>query len=178
MTGMILWLLRLIALSAPSDAPYYARQDIAQAVIDATGGDPEPIAELVALGAKEGHFNPEAVSTDWAGHAFGVWQLHESNFGWLHITQEEACDPYTSAPVALRLVRKSFEVCARRPWEERLGWYAAGGPTCNVEEGLEDSRIRLALALRLLQRMPPPTVFYDYREHLTKRSTQINMWDR
>ena len=63
--------------------------------------------------------------------------------------------PSVAASVAVEMVAKSHRVCAGRPYEEQLGWYASGGPGCSVPEGLEASRNRLRLAERLLEARPP-----------------------
>jgi hypothetical protein len=168
MTGMLAWLAAIILIAAPPDAPRDHLGDVAVAVLDATGGDPLESAELVALGAREGHFDPWAVSRDYAGRAVGIWQVHETNFGWLHVDALDVVDPFTAAPIALRLVRESFRVCRARPLEERLVWYAVGGPACDAPEGIRDSRNRMGLALRLLRERPPPTVFLEVPETLRK----------
>lgn len=43
---------------------------------------------------------------------------------------EELLDVASAAPIALRLLHTSFKMCANRPSEERMAWYAGGGKTC------------------------------------------------
>ena len=162
------WLLHLMLLCAPADAPLWRFDEIADAIHDASEGDAEHAAVLVALAAREGHFNPDAVAADHAGYSWGLYQIHESNFGWLGITWDDATSALSSSPIALRLVEESRRVCRARPEEERLAWYAAGGPTCDVPEGLADSRNRVALEKWLLRTSPAPTHFVESAETLRK----------
>jgi hypothetical protein len=52
-----------------------------------------------------------------------------------------------TAETSLRLMHKSFEICEKRPFDERLAWYAAGGAGC--DRRLELSRSRMHAAARL-----------------------------
>lgn len=159
---MLSWIISLMMLCAPMDAPLGRFPEVARAIHEASHGDPEKISILVALGAREGHFNPDAVATDWTPYpSYGLFQISSSNFGWLGITRKEATSAHDSAPIALRLIEKSFWVCSEHPREEKLAWFAGGGPSCEIEEAIRDSRNRMALADYLLRVRPAPVHFFE-----------------
>jgi hypothetical protein len=175
------WILALIALCAPPDAARDRFDEIAGAIDDWAEGDTTLAAELVALAARESHFRPDAVGPDHLGEGYGLFQFHSSNLGVFRIGTH-AVITKTSAPlfrpafateVAALMVKESHRVCAGRPPEDRLGWYASGGGGCSVPEGLAASRNRTALAAWLLATRPPPPVFYVSRavDVVPKRAT-------
>jgi hypothetical protein len=120
-------------------------------------GDPSAMAaELAVLAATEGHFQATATATDRFGQSFGLWQIHETTLtGYLHVDPLVAEDPERAALLAAWLVRKSHEVCAGRPAADRLSWFASGGPTCSVPEGLAASRRRTGFVAWVLKAHPP-----------------------
>jgi hypothetical protein len=60
-----------------------------------------------------------------------MFQISETNFSTLGVTALSLKDSFPlCARTALRMLRTSMSVCAARPFEERLSWYAAGGPSC------------------------------------------------
>ena len=120
-------------------------------------GDPSAMAaELAVLAATEGHFEAGAVASDRYGQSFGVWQIHETTLtGYLHASQADAEDPARAAVLAAWLIRKSHEVCRGRVAEEQLTWFASGGPTCTVPEGLAASRRRVGFVAWVLKAYPP-----------------------
>ena len=162
---MTFWILALIHLCAPADAATDRFQEIAEAIDDAAAGDAGLAAELVALAARESHFRPDAVATDRFGESYGLFQYHSSNMGVFRVgpkaivvkTAAPLFDPHFAAEAAAAMIAESHRVCARRPPEERLGWYASGGNGCGVPEGLAASRNREALAAWLAVRAPVPT---------------------
>lgn len=159
------WILALIALCARPDSKPETFAEVARAIDDAAYLLPLPegrarmVLELVALAAREGHLDPFAVGHDAFGASYGLFQIHETTLGYLGATVEDAMDPARAAVLAARLVFKSHNVCRARAREECLGWYASGGPTCDVAEGLDASRNRVALADALLARAPPPRIW-------------------
>jgi len=106
----------------------------------------EMAVELSVLAATEGHLRADAVGVDFYGTSMGAWQIHETTLGYLGATREDTFDLEVAARLAAKLVKKSHEVCRARAWEERLAWFASGGPTCSVTEGLAASRRRMRLA--------------------------------
>lgn len=176
------WLLAIIVLAAPPDAPHRYFEAVASAVEDAVQFEPageqvEDAAVLVALAARESRFNPWAVARDQFGASYGLFQIHETSLrGWmgddgglgLGRLIARAFVPLDAAVVALTMVQKSRAVCRGRPWEEQLAWYASGGPTCDVPEGLAASRNRMGLARRLLAAQPAPTSFVEMTRPIAK----------
>lgn len=130
---VLLWMLSLV----PSSPWIDSYEETAQAIDDACEGDVRCGAVLTAIAYHESRFNPEAVGD--RGQSVGVWQLSRS---W---RPEPGVDRH--ARLARGLVSRSFRICAARPMEERLGWFAAGRDGCGRPAS---SRIRMNLAKRLL----------------------------
>jgi Transglycosylase SLT domain len=152
---MIPWILALIQLCAPVDAPRDRFIEVAEAIDDAADGDVELVRVLVALAARESHFIPDALGWDAFGESYGLWQLHESNLPNFGLEPEQVFIPKIASKWASLMIQQSQDICRNRPREDQLGWYASGGPTCDVPEGLEASRNRMKLADWLLQKRPP-----------------------
>lgn len=152
-------LMAIIVLSAPPDAPRgefdHVARGIERAVVESGTYDEDIVYELVSLGAREGHFDPRAVGHDSYGESYGLFQIHASNLAGLGVSKEMLFDPYVASLIAIDMLRMSHRVCAARPRADRLGWYASGGPTCDVPAGLRASRNRMALADRLRAACPP-----------------------
>ena len=96
------------------------------------------IALDVALSWFESRFDPNAVGD--GGKSRGLYQIQFSG-------ESESVTHQTIR--ANRMIRESFRVCWARPLEERLGWYASGGPNCSREGGLKASRHRMMKAKKL-----------------------------
>jgi hypothetical protein len=126
------------------------------------GGAAETARELAVLAATEGHLDCRAVARDRFGESYGCFQLHETTLRWLGARPEDAFDPWRSAELAARLVRKSHGVCGTRPPEHALAWYASGGPRCETAEGLAASERRMRYAVRL--RLERPERWIDFAE--------------
>ena len=119
--------------------------------------------ELAVLFATEGHFDPRAVGRDQFGKSYGGWQVHETTLR-VYASRDPLLDALSdeelrfdvrwSALLAADLVVESRRVCWSHPPEERLAWYASGGPGCSVPEGLEASRRRMGIARRLAEEHP------------------------
>lgn len=151
-----MWILSLMvaaSLLEPLPASFRGHYpEIAQAIADAAEATPLPGkdgkshmgAVLVALAWHESRFRPDLKLEGDAGASLGPWQLSK---GW-----HAPSDLEGQAMFAARLVRQSWSVCRDRPIDERLGWYAYGRRGC--EHRWETSRIRMALAKRLLAKYP------------------------
>lgn len=162
---MVSWIFRcLVTLSAilyPHEGIRIPR-DLAEAIDAAAHDQPLPgddgveemARELVVLAGTEGHFSGNAEGPDGFGTALGAWQIHETTLLWLHRRPEDAKDFRSGALIAAELVARSHKVCRRREPLEALGWYASGGPSCDVPEGLAASERRMRLALRLRRAIP------------------------
>ena len=126
----------------------------------------EMAAEMIVLALTEGHLDARAVGVDGFGSSYGAWQIHETTLEyalrkWVPQPQyllstpiDIALDARPAGVLAAHLIRESHLVCARRPIDERLAWYASGGPTCDVTEGLTASRRRMRLVRRMLHEHP------------------------
>lgn len=97
------------------------------------------VALDVALAWFESRFDPNA-SGD-GGKSRGLYQVQFSG-------EPESVVQQTIR--ANRMIRDSFRVCWARPLEERLGWYASGGPNCLREGGIRASRHRMGKAKMML----------------------------
>jgi len=157
---MVPWILRclhVLALSLYPTTPEPPLDETARAIdvaahqvpLDGDDGVVEMARELAVLAATEGHLRPDAVARDRFGESYGLFQLHETTLRWLRRPKEDAFDPVTAALIAAVLIRKSHAVCAKAGKGAELGWYASGGPTCSVPEGLAASARRMRLAASL-----------------------------
>jgi hypothetical protein len=147
---MIDWVLAMLFTLQP-EAPWTDTYfETAQAIVDASEESPlfkgedgpqRTAAVLVSLAWFESRFDQEALGDH--GRSCGLFQIQPRTSG---KTCEELQDADTAAREAIRLIRESFRVCARRPFSERLAWYAGGG---SCSRGLRASRHRLGLARRI-----------------------------
>lgn len=80
-----------------------------------------------------------------------LMQVNETNLAGLRATRADLLgDVSRCVSAGAALLRQSYAVCARRPPEERLAWYAGGGPSCpSSSDAVRKSRHRVALAARL-----------------------------
>jgi hypothetical protein len=146
---VLVWMVRLQNPNDPAlhITPEWAASYPATAQEIADAAEANPIAGSVRMTAavltvfafQESRFELDPCERDPrydcdGGASLGRWQTWR---GW--------GDP--TAETALRVMHKSFEVCAKHPFAERLAWYAAGGKDC--ERRLELSRSRMLAAKRL-----------------------------
>lgn len=153
MTPFVAWVLSLMIAMQPH-APWSSTYPAtAQAIADVVTAE-EPLfagsdgrertaAVLVSLAWFESTFKPGAVGDH--GRSHGLYQVQGKG---------ELTDPVEATRAALAMVRASFRVCRARPVNEWLGWYAGGGPDCT--RGLRESRHRMARALWIFAKHPPP----------------------
>jgi hypothetical protein len=147
---VLVWMVRLQNPSDPSlhISPAWAASypETAQQIADAAErdplfGDPRMTASVLTVFAfRESRFDASPCARDprWdcdGGASLGIWQTWR---GWGEPVAE----------TALRVMHKSFEVCARYPFAERLSWYAAGSKG-GCEARRELSRSRMLAAKRL-----------------------------
>lgn len=147
---VLVWMVRLQNPNDPNlhITPEWAASypETAQEIADAAEADPiakDPrltAATLTYFAFKESNFLADPCHRDarWncdAGASLGKWQTWR---GW--------GDP--TAETALKVMHKSFEVCAKYPFAERLSWYAAGNKGgCESRRELSRSRLLAAKAL-------------------------------
>lgn len=147
------WVRTLMMKSEPR-APwidtYQASAEVIAAVSDelpvyaGEEGPEKTAALLVSIGWFESHFRPDAKGdcdqvhpvtrmcvTGSRAHSFCMFQIHETNFASLKVTEAEVQgDLRICTRSALRLVRNSFRTCASKPHENRLDQYTTGGSGC------------------------------------------------
>jgi hypothetical protein len=133
-------------ISLQPDAPWRDTYDVtAQAIERAANGTLEGEAELVALAWFESRFQPDAEGD--SKSSFGLYQIAPGTCG---CSKDELINPESASRIAVRLIKVSRSICRDYPNEERLGWYAQGGNTCDSERGRRLSAHRIAKAKRLI----------------------------
>ncbi len=150
------WVLALM-LKAQPHAPWSnTYESTAEAIAKAAemypsfGGDDGPArtaAWLVSLGFFEGALKQDAVGDchekndkgmclpGAVPHSFCMFQINETNHQYLGVTKNDLLtDINVCAQSAAKLMQQSFRMCKASPLEERLRWYAGGGPVCTENE--------------------------------------------
>lgn len=154
-TKLVTWVLSMMTFLAPPESVPWrdtyeatARGIVQGAqevpVFDGPDGVERTIALDVALAFFESTFRFDAVGDH--GQAKSLYQVHGA----------PPTDPREATTTANRIIRASFRACAAHPLDERLAWYASGGPTCTREGGVRASKHRVGLAMRLFKKFPPP----------------------
>lgn len=152
---MTAWILAIMIAMQPT-APWRSTYEATARAITDVVTEQEPLFAgdlgrertavlLVSVAWFESTFKPGAVGDKGASH--GLYQVQGHG---------DLTDPHDATRAALGMMRASFRVCRERPIVEALGWYAAGGNDC--DRGLRESRHRVARALWLFRRYPPPGV--------------------
>lgn len=143
----LIWVLSLMVKlqpNAPWKDNYY---HVAQGILDGATAEPiftgqygfqRTVALDVSLAWFESRFDFRAIGDK--GRSWGLFQFQGKG------KPEEIKE---QVEIANRLIRQSFAVCKGKEWDEKLGWYAAGGPDC--ERGLRESRHRMRVAKILFQ---------------------------
>jgi hypothetical protein len=164
---MHLWILSLM-LGLQPRAPWLATyEDTAKAIAQVvaaetplfTGdrGREKTAAVMVALAWAESRFNPVAVGDH--GLSVGLFQMSGANLpspeGYRRA--DILGHPIAASEVALHMLRQSFAICAARPLNERIAWYASGDSYC--QRGQSESRYRINLGMRAFAKYPPPATY-------------------
>jgi hypothetical protein len=151
------WVLALMikAEPAPTWRPTYERT--AAAIVRAASADPlfegdqgaeKTAALLVGLGWFESALRPDAegdctlegrvapcTTKGAVPHSHCLLQINDSNLAGLGTTRDELLtDVDVCVASGLRMMHRSFQICRAAPLEERLSWYASGGPECPTNE--------------------------------------------
>jgi len=144
------WIYFLMVLLQPK-APWKDTYELtAIAIGDASESNPlfsgqngivKTAAVLISLAWFESRFDPNALGDK--GKSHGLFQ--QQGMG-------DLSDPKVATVVALQQIKISFRICSNKRIEEKLGWYAAGGPDC--ERGLVQSKHRMLKAFWLVQKYP------------------------
>jgi Transglycosylase SLT domain len=146
---MVAWILVLM-ISLQPRAPWRDSYEDTATAIAAVVENEKPLfagpdakertaALLIALSWAESRFDPKAVGDH--GHSVGLYQIFHTNLPTPEGFRRGDIlgNPSHATSVAIRMLRQSMGVCARRPVGEQLGWYASGDGQC--EKGLSESRI-------------------------------------
>jgi hypothetical protein len=185
-TALVSWILTMMLGLEPntpwrstyeSTADAIATSSIEAPLFSGTAGAAKTASLLVSVAWFEGTFKPDAEGdcVDATGHrvekvpgrlgcptgttpkSLCVFQINTSNFAGLGVTtQELQTDVRVCTKSANRMLHRSFQICHARPLEDRLGWYAAGGPDCS--RGLTESRHRVRKATWLFAAYGPTLV--------------------
>ncbi len=160
------WVFYLIATLVPhaawSDSFFDTSEAIAQVateepVFAGEHGPEKTAALLVSLASFESAFDPDALG-DCHGKepsrencdSWGLYQINKYNFKMVPGVPVD--DAVFATREAVRMIRVSQRVCARRPVQDMLGWYAAGGNGC--EQALNKSHYRVWRAQKLQREHP------------------------
>lgn len=147
MVSWILFLMLMLQPNAPwkdtyeNTAKAIAEHSEKNPLFDGEKGKTKTAALLVSLAWFESRFNQKAIGDK--GKSFGLYQ--QQGMGAI-------ADAEVATRVAIQQIKTSFRICSNRPIEEKLGWYAAGGPTCN--NGIKESRHRMLKAFWLVEKFP------------------------
>ncbi|WP_394849644.1 hypothetical protein LZC95_19605 [Pendulispora brunnea] len=146
------WILVLMLLVQPTAPWANTYEETARAIahvvaeeeplFDGPDGRAQTAATLVSLAFFESRFDQRAQGD--AGHSTGLFQSWGGGAALF--------DPTRATRAALAAMRESLHRCRHRPSAERLASYASG----SCDRGRAASRVRMALAARLLRLAPPP----------------------
>jgi hypothetical protein len=139
--------------------PQYA--EVAEAITQASNHDPlfpedkdgsrKTAAILVSLAWFESRFHPNAVGDN--GRSFGLFQIQPPT---AKVESNILTNPRTASYIAVDLIRRSFQACAKRPYEERLSWYVSSNGCPSSPIIVKKSMDRLLMATRILPMLNPP----------------------
>lgn len=154
------WVVGLLAALEPA-APYASTYEkTAEAIARVSESEPLFAVEdkgeertatlLVALAWYESRLKPDAKSKD--GRFYCLYQIGKS---YLSEPDKALTDPETCTRAAVKIIKKSLQLCSGRKLEERLAIYMSG--VC--DRGGVESRQRMHLANKLLKEhpLPPPS---------------------
>jgi hypothetical protein len=160
LTAWILSLMIALQPTAPWSDTYAATARAIDQVVqeqpslftDDLEGRQKTAAVLVSIAWFESTFKPNAVGG--GGRFRGLYQVGGRG---------DQSDPVVASRIALTLVRESFRLCAARPAEERLAYYAAGGISCRsvTPDAVAKSRYRVLKAMWLVKHHPPGSSVVD-----------------
>ena len=160
---MIAWILSLMIALQPQAPWRDSYEETARAIATVVEEEPaffkgpdgrhRTAALLVSLAWAESRFDPKAVGDH--GRSMGLYQIFHANLP----TKEGFAkadilgNPLNATRVAHRMIRESMNVCASRPVEDRLAWYASGDGSCHF--GAAASKFRYGTAMRVFRQHPP-----------------------
>jgi hypothetical protein len=158
------WVLAVMFKMQPTNAPgvLHSYAETSEAIAQASSefplfkgedGPRKTAALLLAIAWYESRFNPTAIGDH--GQSVGLFQIQIATAKELHsdVTGNMLLSPRDAAPIALAVIRESYRVCGRAGWDEKLGWYAAGGNGCK-DAGKQKSIHRMHMAERIRKNYP------------------------
>lgn len=139
--------------------PQYA--EISEAITEASNQDPlfpqdkdgcrKTAAILISIAWFESRFHTNAVGDN--GKSFGLFQIQPPT---AQVKSNILLNPRTASFVAVDLVRKSFQACEKRPYEERLSWYVSSSGCPSHPIIVKKSLDRMLMSNRILPMLAPP----------------------
>lgn len=131
-----------IAIAASQDPLFPSRPD----------GSAWTASILLALAKKESNFHKTVIGDN--GRSFGLYQIQPPTANALGrpISINMLTNPRDASYVAIDLIRESMRNCAKRPFEERLSWYASSIRCPDKQEIIFKSFDRLVLANTIMKK--------------------------
>ena len=151
---VILWILSVMRFLEPrapwrgtfeTTATAIATESAKAPLFKGQRGVEQTVDMLLAIGKYESNFDPRAKGD--SGASIGLFQIAPATAG---LPRDQLFDPSVASATAIRLVHQSFVICAARPFDERLAWYAHGGDGCSAL-GAPASRHRMQKAMWLFE---------------------------
>lgn len=154
----VLAMMRFLGSGSPHGPQF---PEMATAIATASSHDPlfphrkdgceRTAAILVAIAWHESHFHPNAVGDN--GASLGMYQIQPPT---VQLDGKLLLLPRTASYIAIDLIRRSFQKCEGRAWDERLVWYAASGHVCTTNRVIvEQSRTRMRTAEKVFRNAFP-----------------------
>lgn len=151
------WVVGLLAALEPTAPWSNTYEKTAEAIARVSESDPLFAVEnkgeertatlLVAIAWYESRLKPNAKSKN------GKWYcLYQVDKQYLPDPEKALVDPEACTRAAIKIIRKSMQVCANRPLDERLAIFMSGA----CDKGILDSRHRMFLANKLMKEHPMP----------------------
>ena len=157
MSVPVAWVVGLLAALEPKAPWSHTYEKTAEAIARVSESEPlfapeekgeeRTAALLVSIAWYESRLKPNAKSAN--GRWYCLYQLGKA---YLPDAEKSLTDPEMCTRAAVKVLRKSLDLCKTRPLEERLANYVSGA--CN--RGGVESRYRFHLARKLLKEHPLP----------------------
>ncbi len=171
-----MWVLGIMTRAQPQSGWTKTYGETAEAIADAANEDPvfsgelgayRTAALLTAIALHESSFRRDAIGDH--GRSFGLYQVQPGTAklegGWEDVNMMDLQTPRVASKVAVALVRRSLRACHERPLDERLAWFAGGGPKCpDAETALRASRQIFGIARHLFSISPPTSSAKNFGE--------------
>lgn len=130
-------------------------------------GERKTAALLVSLGFFEGALKPDAkgdckekfsnglCKPGSRPQSYCMFQIHETNHEGLGVTKEDLLNNIDlCTETAVKLLKRSFQICSSVPVEEKLRWYAGGGDVCTSDnDAIKKSKHRILKAIWLFNKL-------------------------